>query len=152
MPIWVGEVCKKQAVQFCRRSITFWKGFDCPPAISTREIRCDGSSAIPASAIKVDVKRSKEFATTIGSRTVSTVAQTVMLQKPRITSRSDRTKTKSWPFCGVISYNPLAFEKTLGVDSRPDESEPHFIFAVGAGCHFLIEHCFQPVLWAGTSP
>src|SRR5437660_2405872 len=71
MPIWVGEVCKKQAVQFYRPSITFWKGFDCPPAISTREIRFDGSSAILASAIKIDVERLKNSPRRFNSFTVA---------------------------------------------------------------------------------
>jgi len=49
----------------------FWKGFDCPPAISTREIRFDGSSAILASAIKIDVERLKNSPRRFNSFTVA---------------------------------------------------------------------------------
>src|SRR2546426_920291 len=52
-------VCKngvQSEGQFYRRSITLWKGFDCRPLFRTREILFDGSSAILASAIKVDVE------------------------------------------------------------------------------------------------
>jgi len=58
-------------VQFYRPSITFWKGFDCPPAISTREIRFDGSSAILASAIKINVARLKNSPRRFNSFTVA---------------------------------------------------------------------------------